>query len=106
MFRTDLAADAGMLFVYPSEQQVQFWMQNTMIPLDMLFIGADGHARFGLMIVREGRWGGRHLVSERWIQAMLTPSPTRAASQRSRFRRDRHGSAMPPQRSTMGSCRR
>src|ERR1700749_2968240 len=38
MFRTELAPDAGMLFVYEGEQQVSFWMQNTLIPLDMLFI--------------------------------------------------------------------
>ena len=42
MFRTELAPDAGMLFVYEGEQQVSFWMQNTLIPLDMVFIAADG----------------------------------------------------------------
>ncbi len=42
MFRTELAPDAGMLFDYHSEQQTAFWMQNTLIPLDMIFIGADG----------------------------------------------------------------
>ncbi len=42
MYRTTLAPDAGMLFDYHHEQQATFWMQNTLIPLDMVFIGADG----------------------------------------------------------------
>jgi uncharacterized membrane protein (UPF0127 family) len=42
MYRQSLAADAGMLFDYQSEQLVSFWMDNTEIPLDMVFIGADG----------------------------------------------------------------
>ena len=45
-----------------------------------LFIGADDHARFGLLIARFGAWNGRRLVSERWIRAMLTPSPTSTAT--------------------------
>lgn len=42
MYRQSLAPDAGMLFDYGKEQQVAFWMQNTYIPLDMVFIAADG----------------------------------------------------------------
>ena len=42
MFRTRLAADAGMLFVYERHGPVVMWMKNTLISLDMLFIAADG----------------------------------------------------------------
>lgn len=42
MFRSELAADRGMLFLFTDEQDRSFWMKNTMIPLDIIFIRRDG----------------------------------------------------------------
>ncbi len=41
MYRRSLPADAGMLFLYDTPQPILMWMKNTIIPLDMIFIGAD-----------------------------------------------------------------
>lgn len=42
MGRSRMANDEGMLFIYPEEQPQVFWMRNTPISLDMIFIGTDG----------------------------------------------------------------
>ena len=45
MFRESMDDDHGMLFVFPQTQPVGFWMKNTPMPLDLLFIGKDGRIR-------------------------------------------------------------
>lgn len=42
MYRTELAPDAGMLFVYENEGQIAMWMKNTFVSLDMLFLSRRG----------------------------------------------------------------
>ena len=42
MFRQAMGADRGMLFDYDPPQSISFWMKNTFIPLDIIFIAADG----------------------------------------------------------------
>ena len=61
MFRTALAPDAGMLFLYPTPRETSFWMQNTYLPLDMLFIDEDG-------VIRH--------IAERTVPLSTTPVPS------------------------------
>lgn len=42
MYRSSLAPDRGMIFPFDTVRQASFWMKNTLIPLDIIFIRPDG----------------------------------------------------------------
>lgn len=59
MFREDMADDHGMLFVFDETREVNFWMKNTPMPLDLIFVGQDGRIR----AIEEGEPQSEAIVS-------------------------------------------
>lgn len=62
MFRTEVPADEGMLFDWGAPRESSMWMRNTLVPLDMLFIAADGRI---------------HRIAERTTPHSLAPIDSR-----------------------------
>jgi uncharacterized membrane protein (UPF0127 family) len=50
MFRRTMPADHGMLFVYPSPEELHFWMRNTAIPLSIAFILEDADGKSATIV--------------------------------------------------------
>jgi uncharacterized membrane protein (UPF0127 family) len=62
MFRTEVPAAEGMLFDWGAPRESSMWMRNTLVPLDMLFIAADGRI---------------HRIAERTTPHSLAPIDSR-----------------------------
>jgi uncharacterized membrane protein (UPF0127 family) len=58
MFRTEVPPNEGMIFDWGAPRESSMWMRNTLVPLDMLFIAADGRI---------------HRIAERTVPLSLTP---------------------------------
>jgi uncharacterized membrane protein (UPF0127 family) len=76
MFRRQMATGAGMLFVYPDPQRVAFWMRNTYLPLDMIFVDAQGVVRKvhpnAVPLDETPIWGGDGILAVLEINAGLS----------------------------------
>ena len=59
MFRNEMPDNRGMLFVMDDTSRAGFWMKNTPLPLDLLFIGADGRVK----AIRRGEPQSEALIS-------------------------------------------
>ncbi len=61
MWRTELPDGTGMLFIFPAEVVQSFWMRNTLIPLDMVFIDRK------LRVVGVVQWAEPHTLTARTV---------------------------------------
>lgn len=69
MFRPALATDAGMLFIFEPPRPANFWMRNTMIPLDMIFI--DDTGKIESIAERNDPYSERVSSSQNDVRAVL-----------------------------------
>ena len=77
MFRTAMGADEGMIFPMDPPRFVSFWMRNTVIPLDLIFVGPDG--RIGNIADNAVPYDETHLNSVGPVKAVLELGGGRAA---------------------------
>ena len=77
MFRTALAPDEGMIFPMSPPRRASFWMRNTVIPLDLIFVAPDG--RITNIIADAVPYDERPLVSAGLVKGVLELAGGRAA---------------------------
>src|SRR5262249_50052688 len=78
MYRKYLAPDAGMLFDFHNDDFRSFWMKNTVLPLDMVFIRADG--TISSIAPNTRRYWEKVVSSEEPVRAVLEINAGRAAA--------------------------
>ncbi len=77
MFRTAMGPDEGMIFPMERARQASFWMKNTVIPLDIIFVGGDG--RISNIAARAIPYDETPLNSKGLAKAVLELNGGRAA---------------------------
>lgn len=77
MYRKHLDADSGMLFDFQNDDFRSFWMKNTILPLDMLFIRADG--TISSIVANTTPYSEKIISSEEPVRAVLEINAGRAA---------------------------
>jgi len=77
MFREEMGPDEGMIFPYDPPRVAGFWMKNTYIPLDMIFVGPDG--RISNIIANAEPHSREPRLSEGRAKAVLELNGGRAA---------------------------
>lgn len=77
MFRTRMGADEGMVFPFPQPREASFWMRNTVIPLDLIFVAPDG--RIANIAANAVPYSESHLTSAGPVKAVLELNGGRAA---------------------------
>jgi len=78
MFRTKLAPNAGMLFDFPDVRFRSFWMKNTVLPLDILFLRADG--TISSIAANARPYSEKDIPSQEPVRAVLEINGGRAAA--------------------------
>ena len=68
MFRTQMAANQGMIFPFAPPRSASFWMENTILPLDIVFIGADSRV---LNVAANAKPYSRDLIQSAGVAAAV-----------------------------------
>jgi uncharacterized membrane protein (UPF0127 family) len=76
MYRTELAEDRGMLFIYPYEDELTFWMKNTLIPLSIAFMDSEGR----IVDIQDMKPEGvEQTVPDAWLPRYVSAEPAQYA---------------------------